>query len=100
MSIGLPLFTRHLADLEASFGQSVVFVCEAEGPPEPSNSWSRLDDSGLPNGAVISADTTRLHLLSVHVEDEGTYQCTATNVFGSAVSIATLSVLGIFLWLP
>lgn len=71
-----------------------MFVCEAEGPPGPSNSWSRLDGPGLPNGAVISADTTRLHLLSVHAEDKGTYQCTATNVFGSASSTGTLSVLG------
>ncbi len=71
-------------------------MCEAEGPPKPSNSWCRLDGPGLPDGAIISADTTRLHLLSVTAEDEGTYQCNATNLFGSTLSTGTLSVLGVY----
>ncbi len=92
--VGLPLFSTPPANTEASFGQDVVFVCMAQGPPDPSYSWTRLGGSGLPNGAVISADATRLHLLSVTTEDEGVYQCNATNVFGSSLAQGTLSVLG------
>ncbi len=69
-------------------------MCIARGPPDPSYSWTRLGASGLPNGTIISADATRLHLLSVTTEDEGVYQCNAINVFGSALAQGTLSVLG------
>lgn len=94
---GSPLFTIPPGNLEASFGQNVVFRCIAQGPPDPTYSWTRLNMNGipeaLPEGTVLSTDSTQLHLLSVTSADIGTYQCNATNVFGTAVAQGTLTIL-------
>ena len=90
---GSPIFTLPPANTEASYGQDVMFQCVAVGPPEPSYTWNRLGGEGLPSGAIVSSDATQLHLFSVAIEDEGTYQCTASNVYGTITGQGSLTLL-------
>ena len=90
---GPPIFSNQPANIDAFFGQDVEFQCVAIGPPEPDLVWSRKE-GGLPNGAVVSSDSTRLLLFSVTDEDVGAYTCTASNRLGSISVQATLSVSG------
>ena len=87
----IPLFTTPPVDTQAGHGQEAVFTCVAVGPPEPSISWQRLDGA-LRNGSVQSGN--ELHLFSVTVQDNGSYQCVTTNVYGTQAASATLTVLG------
>ena len=70
-----------------------MFQCVAVGPPDPSYTWTRLGE-GLPPGAIVSSDATELHLFSVTVEDEGVYQCNASNVYGTITGQGSLTLLG------
>lgn len=86
----IPLITTPPVDTQAGHGQEAIFTCVAVGPPEPSISWLRLDGQ-LRNGSVQTAN--ELHLFSVTVEDNGSYRCVATNVYGIQTASATLTVL-------
>ena len=93
--VGPPRFSVPPTNTDAFFGQDVVLQCVAVGPPEPVYSWTRTG-SDLPDGTVISSDSTRLLLFSVTNKDQGTYQCTASNELGLLSGQAQLTVSGEF----
>ena len=86
-----PFIVSPPSNTEAGAGQLVTFTCVAVGPPEPAISWRRLDSS-LQNDSVQSDGT--LWIFSVTVEDNGRYECNATNAHGWRVAAANLTVLG------
>ena len=52
--------------------------------PAPKVTWTRLDDS-LPNGKYeVEEDGTELVLIYVTDDEEGIYQCSASNTAGTA----------------
>ncbi|CAG9541076.1 unnamed protein product [Cercopithifilaria johnstoni] len=72
-------------------GEQVTFVCRVAGEPSPSIKWYF-------NGAEISHDDLHIkrdnELTIIHAtrEDEGVYQCIASNVLGMTSANATLKV--------
>ncbi|XP_048828248.1 ADAMTS-like protein 3 isoform X1 [Brienomyrus brachyistius] len=63
--------------------RSVTLLCTAQGSPEPSVSWT-IDGQPLRQTERVSLDGTGvLHISNPSVDDQGVYQCTATNELGS-----------------
>ncbi|XP_033097920.1 basement membrane-specific heparan sulfate proteoglycan core protein-like [Anneissia japonica] len=79
-------------------GDTVLFVCTANGSPTPTITWTHQGFSTLPSNADISNGVLRIS--SASVNNAGTYQCEASNIAGSKSELATLVVIGIQLPTP
>ena len=64
-------------------------VCRAFGFPPPEIQWSK-GFSPLPQGRATVTNGT-LKIASFSLQDDGTYQCKATNKLGSVSVLTTLS---------
>ena len=73
-------------------GGNALFYCFAGGQPKPGFSWSRKDKQPMSRRVFIKGK--RLLIRGVKKEDEGTYLCTARNVYGSEISSGQLTVKG------
>lgn len=73
-------------------GDNALFYCYARGPQTLRFSWSR--ENGQPMSRRVSIAGKRLIIRGVKKEDEGTYLCTARNIYGSKISSAKLTVKG------
>lgn len=73
-------------------GGNAQFYCFAGGQPKPGFSWSRKDKQPMSRRVFIKGK--RLLIRGVKKEDEGTYLCTARNVYGSGISSGQLTVKG------
>ncbi|XP_063687572.1 uncharacterized protein LOC134820861 isoform X3 [Bolinopsis microptera] len=89
-----------MADQEAEVGDRVQFVCRIHAQPKPSVIWMRNSEEVVSgNKSVITTKTmdetttvSKLVIESVESEDEGMYVCLATNVAGSNIENAALTV--------
>ena len=74
-------------NISAVEGLNVMLACGTRGFPIPHIRWRRDGEFLLQNGS-------RLEIIHVSKEDEGRYECVATNVAGSASAWATVTVQG------
>ncbi|XP_028913175.1 leucine-rich repeat and immunoglobulin-like domain-containing nogo receptor-interacting protein 3 [Ornithorhynchus anatinus] len=88
---------RKLQHVSAHQGQTVSFLCRAEGQPAPAVVWVS------PRHRVITATSSgrasvlpggTLEIRSALVQDSGTYICIASNAGGNDTYFATLTVRG------
>ncbi|RUS90390.1 hypothetical protein EGW08_001885 [Elysia chlorotica] len=91
-----PVFLQTLQNVEAVEGQQVRFETVVSGEPWPEIVWS-LDGEIIRDSPVyrIEAETDglcRLFLPEAFPEDEGEYECRATNIHGSVSTKADLYV--------
>ncbi|BFY97822.1 hypothetical protein BsWGS_00861 [Bradybaena similaris] len=75
--------------------KNVHLECLANGKPDPSYEWL-IEKQGamvpLPANTRYFLSTGKLEIHNANTSDEGTYQCKATNVYGTVLSaLATLS---------
>lgn len=75
--------TAHVGDL-------VEIHCTATGSPEPRIEWTRGPAGDLPSDAVVDNGVLRFHVASR--EQQGVYECTATNEAGSSPVTVFLAV--------
>nr|XP_020665436.1 peroxidasin homolog [Pogona vitticeps] len=81
-----PRITTEPRDADATLGNTVYFICRAEGNPKPKIIWLHN------NNEINMKDDGRLNLLQdgtlmiqdTRESDKGTYQCMAKNVAGEA----------------
>ena len=73
-------------------GKNALFYCFTGGQQKPRFAWSR--ESGEPMSRRVLIKGRRLQIRGVKKGDEGTYLCTASNIYGSEVSSAELVVKG------
>lgn len=72
----------------------VSFYCGAKGYPVPKVTWHKVNAS-LPEGRYASDENGGLLIRNITKSDDGTYKCTAKNIFpGEAVAFAQLVVQG------
>ncbi|KAG8191388.1 hypothetical protein JTE90_006130 [Oedothorax gibbosus] len=91
-----PVFTKTPADVSVRAGSTARLECGARGQPRPDVSWQK-DAEDFP-----AARERRMHVMptddvffivGVKPQDAGRYSCTATNLAGTIVANATLTVL-------
>ncbi|XP_071944831.1 basement membrane-specific heparan sulfate proteoglycan core protein-like [Antedon mediterranea] len=78
-------------------GNTVDFICSANGSPTPTLRWTRIGGE-ITNSALILNGMLRFPYVSVN--DAGSYQCEASNIAGSKSAVARLDVTGISLPTP
>ena len=92
--------TMALADLYLDIGSNVNLRCEAIGRPTPTYRWFKNGVQLVSGSSVGGSDPARytltankLTINAVTVDDQGTFQCSADNTYGTAYSTANLRVL-------
>ncbi|NXN36360.1 LIGO3 protein, partial [Rhinoptilus africanus] len=88
---------RKLQHVTAREGQSVSFLCRADGEPDPSITWvspqHRMITTRSTGRATVLPGGT-LEIRFAQVQDSGTYICIASNAGGNDTYFATLTVKG------
>ena len=88
---GVPAFDPLLESQTVVAGSTVTFQCSAIGDPPPSITWSHNNEI-LSVGGKISFTESQLIITNVQEENDGFYECSASNIFGSNITSAKLSV--------
>uniref|UniRef100_H3CS91 Peroxidasin n=1 Tax=Tetraodon nigroviridis TaxID=99883 RepID=H3CS91_TETNG len=88
----IPHFTVKPQDQSVLEGQTVDFLCEASGYPQPVIAWTR-GGSPLPldrRHVVLSSGALRITRVEAH--DEGEYECQAVSPVGTVRTSAQLNI--------
>ena len=83
------LFRKHPLDQTVSLGSKVVLVCKPpRGKPKPRLNWLKDKQNVVIDDTRISLENNdqKLIITSFQANDEGTYNCEATNVAGRRLS--------------
>ena len=94
-SISPPAVVVSPVTLTVNEGGSASFQCSASGNPEPSLTWSKLNNQSQITQSAVSGG--KLALEKVTGNDSGVYQCSATNILGNTQEMVRLAVNGKFL---
>ncbi|KAM6179353.1 vascular endothelial growth factor receptor 1 isoform 1-T1 [Erethizon dorsatum] len=90
-----PHLLQNLSDHTVAIGSSTTLDCHAGGVPEPQITWfknhHRIQQEP---GIILGPGNSTLFIERVTEEDEGVYQCRATNQKGAVESSAYLTVQG------
>ena len=95
-----PLIVTQPMDNGADSGTVTQLTCQADGFPEPTYQWQKLDEDDSGSGTDIlggyvdlpNVTSSMLEFTPVEFGDEGSYRCVASSMVGQATSDpATLS---------
>uniref|UniRef100_A0A8C0IAK6 receptor protein-tyrosine kinase n=1 Tax=Bubo bubo TaxID=30461 RepID=A0A8C0IAK6_BUBBB len=90
-----PALLRHLMDQTVNTSNSAMLECQVRGIPEPQISWFKNhEEIQQESGIILGPGSRMLFIERVKEEDEGLYQCIATNLKGSVESAAYVTVQG------
>uniref|UniRef100_A0A663FGF6 receptor protein-tyrosine kinase n=1 Tax=Aquila chrysaetos chrysaetos TaxID=223781 RepID=A0A663FGF6_AQUCH len=90
-----PALLRHLMDQTVNTSNSAMLECQVRGIPEPQISWFKNhEEIQQEPGIILGPGSRMLFIERVKEEDEGLYQCIATNLKGSVESAAYVTVQG------
>ena len=94
----LPQFVKCLDDVEVTDGQEVMLFCVVSGEPMPAVTWYHNNKNIVKNEEYVftyDRQTGHIYLviLDCLVDDEGEFQCVATNSAGQAVTQCNLRIL-------
>ena len=95
--LGVPAFEPLLESQTVVAGSTVTFQCSPIGDPPPSITWSH-NNQLLSEGGKISFTESQLTITNVQEENDGFYECIASNAFGSNITSAKLSVNSKWVW--
>ena len=74
-------------------GGSVLFQCRIlSGIPNPEIEWKPMLTSGFEKNVEILANGGVIRMTDVQKENEGRFECTASNLAGKVTSVAYLKV--------
>ncbi|XP_053205988.1 cell adhesion molecule DSCAML1-like isoform X5 [Panonychus citri] len=77
---------------QVTFGQDIVLNCQSEGYPTPRIIWTK--NSSLSQESRIIGSGATLELMKVKKDDEGFYECKASNELGTISNSFKIEILG------
>ncbi|NWI62558.1 VGFR4 factor, partial [Todus mexicanus] len=88
-----PYVIQNLTDLEVNISGKIVLECKVSGTPEPQITWRK---NGYPISAAsgISMENNTLVIERVKKDDEGLYECKASNEMGQDSTSAFIKIQG------
>ncbi|XP_052527372.1 vascular endothelial growth factor receptor 1 isoform X2 [Tympanuchus pallidicinctus] len=90
-----PALLRQLMDQTVNTSNSAMLECQVHGIPEPQITWFKNhEEIQQESGIILGPGSRMLFIERVKEEDEGLYQCIATNLKGSVESTAYVTVQG------
>ncbi|XP_033097959.1 peroxidasin homolog [Anneissia japonica] len=87
-----PQFVQKPDNINVLAGHNVEIQCSANGYPRPDIKWTKNDQDVLDDNRFTLLSSGSLHITSVHFEDRGVYQCSATNQEGVISTNVVLTV--------
>jgi len=88
-----PLIVATDAMVTAVTGTSTTLHCTATGDPTPLQTWTRNGISISDSRFQVLSGGSALMISNVREEDQGPYQCHASNVVGSNSATVNLDVI-------
>ncbi|KAM9538297.1 vascular endothelial growth factor receptor kdr-like isoform 1-T1 [Guaruba guarouba] len=88
-----PYVIQNLTDLEVNISGKIILECKVGGTPEPQITWRK---NGYPISAAsgISMENNTLVIERVKKDDEGHYECKASNDMGQDSTSAFIKIQG------
>uniref|UniRef100_A0A8C3GJ15 receptor protein-tyrosine kinase n=1 Tax=Cairina moschata TaxID=8855 RepID=A0A8C3GJ15_CAIMO len=88
-----PYVIQNLTDLEVNISGKIILECKVSGTPEPHITWRK---NGHPISAAsgISMENNTLVIERVKKDDEGLYECKASNDMGQDSTSAFIKIQG------
>ncbi|XP_054695149.1 vascular endothelial growth factor receptor kdr-like isoform X1 [Grus americana] len=88
-----PYVIQNLTDLEVNISGKIILECKVGGTPEPQITWRK---NGYPISAAsgISMENNTLVIERVKKDDEGLYECKASNDMGQDSTSAFIKIQG------
>ncbi|XP_047926501.2 vascular endothelial growth factor receptor kdr-like isoform X1 [Anser cygnoides] len=88
-----PYVIQNLTDLEVNISGKIILECKVSGTPEPHVTWRK---NGHPISAAsgISMENNTLVIERVKKDDEGLYECKASNDMGQDSTSAFIKIQG------
>ncbi|XP_037264446.1 vascular endothelial growth factor receptor kdr-like isoform X1 [Falco rusticolus] len=88
-----PYVIQNLTDLEVNISGKIILECKVNGTPEPQITWRK---NGYPISAAsgISMENNTLVIERVKKDDEGLYECKASNDMGQDSTSAFIKIQG------
>ncbi|KAM8800200.1 vascular endothelial growth factor receptor kdr-like isoform 2-T2 [Eudromia elegans] len=88
-----PYIIQNLTDLEVNISGKIILECRVGGTPEPQITWKK---NGYPISAAsgISMENNTLVIERVKKDDEGLYECKASNDMGQESTSAFIKIQG------
>ncbi|XP_009989739.1 PREDICTED: vascular endothelial growth factor receptor kdr-like, partial [Tauraco erythrolophus] len=88
-----PYVIQNLTDLEVNISGKIILECKVSGTPEPQITWRK---NGYPISAAsgISMENNTLVIERVKKDDEGLYECKASNDMGQDSTSAFIRIQG------
>ncbi|RLV98495.1 hypothetical protein DV515_00010753 [Chloebia gouldiae] len=88
-----PFVIQNLTDLEVNISGKILLECKVSGTPEPQVTWRK---NGYPISAAsgISMENNTLVIERVKKDDEGLYECQASNELGQDSTSAFIKIQG------
>ncbi|XP_067842107.1 vascular endothelial growth factor receptor 1 isoform X2 [Heptranchias perlo] len=91
----VPYLLRNLSNQDVNVSSSITLECQAEGRPMPQITWYKNNQRLLvESGITLGPGSRTLIIERVKEEDEGLYQCQATNRKGFVATSAYITVRG------
>uniref|UniRef100_A0A9J7XPY5 receptor protein-tyrosine kinase n=1 Tax=Cyprinus carpio carpio TaxID=630221 RepID=A0A9J7XPY5_CYPCA len=91
--VQLPTLMQNLTDQDVNSSSTLILTCLAEGVPKPDIKWYK-DKTPVTEGPGITLKDGVLVIERVKKDDEGIYECHASNDGGEAITSAVITVVG------
>lgn len=90
-----PLFISTEKDVRSLEDSNVTISCQANGLPLPNITWTKDGKRllGQSNNRFVKSALGDLSIHWVRLEDQGTYVCQASNIYGSIETLSQLEVI-------
>ncbi|KAJ8255109.1 hypothetical protein GJAV_G00201010 [Gymnothorax javanicus] len=89
-----PWLQQNLTDQEVDSGSTLVLHCSAQGVPSPNITWYKVGHRVLQGPGITLAEDGLLTIERVKKDDEGLYECLASNTIGEVKTAAVITVVG------